>query len=128
MRYVLALLLAGCYASHGRGDALDAGRFDAGRVDPGTCDESKLHTSGLAESFALGAQCEFLVACFDAPRDDLFELAGATCTGEVDYACGDRGVRSCIAHVDTIDEAEHALGCMLTLAPEVNAVVCAGDL
>ena len=138
----LLFAMPGCYLSHGRGESRpDAGpaRRDAGVIttdagvittDAGDCDRSKLRTSGLAEDFALGARCEFLVVCMEVPRFDLVraDFPDARCDPPLDFACGGEGNDSCVANVGVLDEAEVDAGCALTLVTEVVAVVCAGDL
>jgi len=130
----LALVtLTACHLSHERSTP-DADAPASGDGAAVGCDEGKLRTSGMAEPFAAGNRCEFLVVCsseYVAGRleeEIVVRFPSMTCSGRPDGACDGDAVSSCIAYLGTLDEDQYSTGCELTLMDEVTSLVCAGDI
>lgn len=124
------LFASGCYLAHGLAPGPDASaRRDAGAAS--ACDESKLRTSGLVEPWAPGSFCDILVACvrtgeaMDAARA---AFPGLACRDGIDAVCVGVGPTSCAVSIGTLTEADYEAACALTRRPDVNALVCSGDL
>ena len=130
---LILVLATGCYLSGGRGgDApVDASTGEDVAV---ACEEAKLRTSGMAEPFAVGGRCEFLVVCSSEiitgrlAEEIVVRFPSMTCSPRPDYSCDADAASSCIAYVGTLDAEQYAAGCELTRMEEVTSVVCAGDL
>lgn len=101
----------------------------------GTCDSSRFTTSGIAEPFAIDAQCEFLVFC--SSLDDPEALRALvppifdelTCTAQTDYACPDFSTgASCIMYIENVEYDEVVAVCETSSDSRFDGFVCAGDL
>lgn len=115
--------------------------FDAGECGCGCrllddqCDATRfIGTSGMAEAFDLGARCEFLVACStrELPSGRLPPLRewfpDARCGNGTTWGCPDGTASFCEAYVDVLDPSEVIAGCALSLVPDIDALLCGGDL
>jgi hypothetical protein len=108
-----------------------------------SCDDTKMRTSGMAESFAQGARCDFLYLCTALADREPFEslvlehfpeaecAEGRDCLehmGAEICACDEGATGHCKLWIEEIDAEEAAAGCTLSRNRQVNHLTCAGDL
>jgi len=91
-------------------------------------------TSGMAEPFALGASCEFLIACSTQPIDAglgpafLAHYPDARCIDGGTFGCPTGTASHCEAFIRIVDESDALAACAISLEETVERIICGGDL
>jgi hypothetical protein len=91
-------------------------------------------TSGIAEPFAVGNACEFLIACSQQPlaaglsENFLAEFPDARCEDGSTFGCPAGTASYCQLFIETVDSMEAVAACRLSTQTSVERLICGGDL